>query len=464
MSNATWAVILIPLLAVMTGVGSFGVKKPSTVVLLHNGVWAGALFLIGTDLVRYKESSTEAWLTLSLGLVFFNLGSLLSRLSDQGLSTWSANGETKICALLSRRALFWAVAMYGGAFCYYLLMIQQRYGLTTLLTDPESIRAYSAVSYLQSIPLPVRILLYLGPVLFVVFGFREALDKPFPMVVRLFAMALLATSMLALLQRTNLFMGILWLVAMLITRESSILGGVRDRTIPELKAGAPPSRMSRTAVTVSIVFLVLSSLLAFQVVAGFLNKNGQQALSAGTVSTELQSSGLTSPFIYYTGGTIAFLQLTDSQNASWPPPFRPDAMAIGDYNPQTWGAATLSPVLKALPVVRPWNPIAPFIDTGVLTNVYTWLEPFYRDFRIPGVVVAMLLMGWIATRLHDRRFQSPRMFWLQGAVLSSVFLAPFVTKVVDTLFITELIFIVLLTRNSRPKSRSFARTARQSLR
>ena len=320
------------------------------------------------------------------------------------------------------------------------------------------------MSYLQSIPLPVRILLYLGPVLFVVFGFREALDKPFPMVVRLFAMALLATSMLALLQRTNLFMGILWLVAMLITRESSILGGVRDRTIPELKAGAPPSRMSRTAVTVSIVFLVLSSLLAFQVVAGFLNKNGQQALSAGTVSTELQSSGLTSPFIYYTGGTIAFLQLTDSQNASWPPPFRPDAMAIGDYNPQTWGAATLSPVLKALPVVRPWNPIAPFIDTGVLTNVYTWLEPFYRDFRIPGVVVAMLLMGWIATRLHDRRFQSPRMFWLQGAVLSSVFLAPFVTKVVDTLFIAELIFIVLLTRNSRPKSRSFAHTARQSLR
>jgi oligosaccharide repeat unit polymerase len=120
-------------------------------------------------------------------------------------------------------------------------------------------------------------------------------------------------------------------------------------------------------------------------------------------------------------------------------------MTLGNYNPQTWGASTFAPILKAIPGARPWDAIDPFINTAVLTNVYTWLEPYYRDFRLPGVIIATLALGFLIAWLYQRRRRSPRVLWIQSAFLSTVFLAPFATKINDTLFLFELIVVLLLT-------------------
>ena len=143
------------------------------------------------------------------------------------------------------------------------------------------------------------------------------------------------------------------------------------------------------------------------------------------------------PYLYVTGGIPAFLQLTESSNEEWPPENVPGELSQGDYNPQTWGSATLSLPLKAVPIAQPWNEINAFIDMGVLINVFTWLEPFYRDFRVVGVLVGTFLMGLLIAVLHKRRFTSPRVFWVQAAFISTIFLATFVPKINDSLFIDE---------------------------
>lgn len=447
MSNAIWAMITVQLLIWLSLLSRLANPRTSFVAICHNSVWAGAIFLIGTDLIRFRESSVSAWLTLILGLTFFNLGAVLApakKLPEMDSRVYVPD----VNALVSRRTLGMLVLIYGFGFAYYLYVIGQRFGLGTLLQNPESIRATAGESYLESVPFFVRILLYLGPVLFVVFGYNGAVDRPLPVGIRGVALLLLTGSMLALLQRTNLFMGVLWLVAMLLMRR----GASPPETLMEVSAKTTEDLKPVSRRWLPLFILGLTALIAFQAVAGFLNKTGQQALSTGVVSTQLRDSGLTSIFGYYTSGTVAFLQLTDSTNQNWPPPNDEVALNAGNFNPQTWGAATFAPVLKAIPLARPWDPIEPFIDTGILTNVYTWLAPFYRDFRVTGVVVGMLLMGGIAGALYGRRFESSRMFWLQAAVISTIFLAPFITKINNTLFIAEIVFVLLLTTGSfRPR-------------
>jgi len=197
-----------------------------------------------------------------------------------------------------------------------------------------------------------------------------------------------------------------------------------------------------------VVALGLIAFIAFQAVGGALGKTGQQALSTGAVSQPLADSHLSDPFVYYTAGTVAFLQLADSTNESWPPANRPGGPNIvGDYNPQTWGASTFSPILKAIPGARRWDDIAPFINTGVLTNVYTWLEPFYRDFRAVGVVLGTFLLGLVISVLYRRRAKSARVFWIQAIFISSVFLATFGPKINNTQFISEVLFVLAITAN-----------------
>jgi hypothetical protein len=250
--------------------------------------------------------------------------------------------------------------------------------------------------------------------------------------------------MIALLQRTNLFMGILLVVAILITQNARRPVSSQN----ELTTGNKSAFRwfgKRPAIALTALFLIIA-FAGFQIVDGALGKSPSSlAVSTGNVSPVLQSTGLQSPFMYYTGGIPAFLQLVDSTNTNWPPPVVPKEIRKGDYDPQTWGAATFSPILKALPAAKPWDSINAFIDMGVYTNVFTWLETFYRDFRVLGVIVGTALLGYLIGTLHRFRFASVRLFWIQATFISTIFLATFVPKINNTLFISELAFIYVLT-------------------
>ena len=446
MTNTAWAVILVALLCALTLYAGLFHRPVFLIALFHNVAWAGALALIGTNLVRYETFGAPAWWTLLAGLGAFNLGLFIwnwlvhFRAGRSKPRIESSRG----IAILSRRTLVALSLLYGVGFAVYLINIANRFGLATMFADPKSIRGFIGESYLASVPLPARILLYLGPLLFGLLGLRGAIDQPIALRWRLLAMLALGVSMLAMLQRTNIFMAILLLVAAALTQ----LAPDRNSAVPNaqnVKLLFSRSLSARWKPLLVVVVLVIASGIAFQVVGSALGKSGQQAIQSGSVSSTLADSRLTPVFVYYTGSTVAFLNLTESKDPSWPPAHQNGVDTVGGYNPQTWGAVTFSPILKAIPGSRTFPSVEPFVDVGIQTNVYTWLEPLYRDFRIYGVVIGMLSAGLIVAGAFTTRFRSPAHFWFQAVVVSSVFLAPFITKINDTLFLSELGFVLLLS-------------------
>jgi hypothetical protein len=438
MSNTAWTLILVAVLLAASVYGWFFHRQRFLVIACHNAVWIGALALIGSELIDYKESATGSWLMLAAGLVAFNAGVWASTWIDRVRKVATDDVTSAVPAarvmIVTRRTLWIMFAVYAVGFASYLINIQVRFGLDKLIFDPAPIRADP--TYLETVPLPLRLLLYIGPLLFAILGVKDAVDVPLPLALRLGLMVALLASMATLLQRTNLFMAILILIAVLLTR------GLARRKDPSDAAGGR-RQVVRLVAIIAICGVV--ALGAFQAIAISLGKNGEQALGTGAVSAPLAQSGLTSPFVYYTAGTVALLRLMQSTNPDWPPehvPGQPDV--VGDYNPQTWGVVTFAPIVKLLPFVEPWSSDA-YMDTGVATNVYTWFSPFYRDFRLAGIVVGMLLLGWIAGTLFARRYRSTRVFWAQAVVFTVIFMAPFAAKYNDTLVLCVLLLIVVLT-------------------
>ncbi|MBK5238832.1 MAG: hypothetical protein JJE28_06950, partial [Actinomycetales bacterium] len=79
MPNWSWALIVLIILGTVTYITARVNKKALFVSALHNGIWAGAIALLGTNLIAYNEAAAWAWLTLILGLVGFNAGVWCSR-------------------------------------------------------------------------------------------------------------------------------------------------------------------------------------------------------------------------------------------------------------------------------------------------------------------------------------------------------------------------------------------------
>lgn len=444
--NLFWAVVLLVALAGATAYTYFRHRRVLLVVALHNGLWGLALALIGTPLIAYKDASTEAWLTLAAGLIFFNVGAWCATwfsrppASGEAAPTFTAANAP----LMSRPVLLTLTGLYAVAVLWYLVSIAARFGLLALVLDSSAVRGVSGVSYLEAIPFPVRVLLlYLGPLLFVAFGTRWSIAPALPLWLRLTTMAVLAVSMLALLQRANMFMAILWLAAMLLTAASSVTRDPLDAPTGRRRRMTP----TQTAVA-GIAVLAVVGLVGFLGVGALLKKNGEQAIATGSVSQPLAASGLTDPYVYFTAGVPAFLQLVDSDNHEWPPAHEQvlgSANKVGAYNPQTWGAVTFGPIVRFIPGIPQWPGIVPFVDTGVYTNVFTWLEPFYRDFRWPGVVLGTALLGWITAAAYGRRARSPRMFWIQAALISTIPLATFALKVNTITFLVGVAIVWALT-------------------
>jgi oligosaccharide repeat unit polymerase len=435
MSNTLWAVIVCIVLIVCTVLGRSFAKNSFAVIGLHNALWFLVILLLGTNLVAYDSASAGAWLTLLIGIMYFNIGAVFGNKTPDGQVSIEA-----VPALMSRRIFLLLISLYSVGFIVYLMTVAQRFGIWTLLVDPTSIRA-SEDSYLASVPLVFRMMLYIGPILFAVLGAKSSMATPFPLPVRLVGLAYLTVSMLALLQRTNLFMGVLLLVSLYIslpTQNEAREDGAK--------------RNSRTRIYASVAVLSVILLASFQLLASALGKEGQSGIRSGAVSEPLAASGLTSVFTYATSGTAAFLALVDSDNSDWPPERSPGTLLIGDYNPQTWGAATFEALLQAVPIADPWNRVAPFVDVGVLTNVYTWMEHPYRDFRQIGLAIVMFGVGFLAGRLFCTRAQSSRRYWMQAAVMTTIFFSPFVPAINDTLFLIWIVVIWIVSGGNKSGS------------
>lgn len=439
-SNGLAALIVVALLVGLTVLTWFVARRAFLPVAVHNGVWAVTLTLMGSGLIAYHGASLAAWGVLVVGLAFFSVGAwggaaLASRTARR------ADLAPRDHALLSRRTLLILSGAYVLGFGTYLWTILQRFGWETFLFQPGAIRG-AAESYLAGVPLWARVLMYAGPLLLAVLLVPGSVRNGLAWWWRIPGAALLAVSMLALLQRTNLFAGVLLAIGALLLL---VYGRARN-------VDAPRSWYRRPWMPIAVIGAIgVGALVAFQLLAGALGKTGDVGAN---VSPVLSASGLSSPFIYLTAGAPAFLSLVDSTNGAWPPTGG-SRVVYGDYNPQTFGTAFFEPILSFLPGFRTWNPVAPFADVGTLTNVYTWLEPFYRDWRVIGVALGVALIGALVAYLCATRKASATRWWLAALLVSTLFLATFTQKTNNTLYlVTAAIVVVLGAVNARGQRRT----------
>ena len=459
MSTTAWTLGLAGGLALLTWWMWRVNRRAFVVAAIHNGVWALALVMLSTGLIAYDPSSAAAWATVAVGLLAFNAGVAAIALVRPKRSAATApevpSGPRDeaapgrgAAALMGRRTFLVLAALYVAAFVAYLWVQTARVGFNVLISDPARIRDFQGQSNLESTPLAIRIFFDLAPILFAALAYRPAIDRPFPLVGRLLGLTVIAASMLALLQRTNVFLAVLLWISLVIFGWAG----------PSRDAGR---RRRSTWARASIVVIAGGALLlgSFQLIGTTLGKGDIQAISSGRVAPALQGSGLTAAFVYATAGVPAFTHLVDSTNPDLPPASA-DHIVSGDYNPVLWGAAQFQLVARYLPGVPDWSPIEPFIDCGIATNVYTWMGPSYRDFRVPGLAIEMFLIGFVIAGLYRFRWRSPRFFWLGALGMSALFLVTFASPTQwASLEIFTIVLLLALTspRISRVLSRSISR-------
>jgi hypothetical protein len=298
----------------------------------------------------------------------------------------------------------------------YLLTVSSLFGLNVLLTDPARILSASDVNYLAEFPVYGKVPFYLGPLCLVLCIFPQYVRGLAGKFWRLPLLFTIGAAQLATLQRTNVFVALVWVIGLLVVGAQPHWRRLRPQDVVNTGAQRIPGRTILTAVGIA----------AFQGLASALGKTGQEVYDFNApVDPSLRYSPWVSPLFYASSGIPAFSQLVESTNTSYPP----QGPAVqGTYNPHTRGIATISGLTRVLPGVRKWNEVGSFTRVPQLTNVYTWLEPWYRDFRDYGVLLGSLGMGLLFGGVARRANRSISWQLTAGFVIGNSFLAAFVNR------------------------------------
>ncbi|RZU34127.1 O-antigen polymerase [Blastococcus saxobsidens] len=431
-----YALILGLILTAATAVTWLAHRRMAVAVALHNGAWACGLLIVGSGLMNYVALSVTAWMVITGSIVAFNFGAWV--VARRGRQEPVADGEEaasgKSIAFMGL-SVYWAIfVLFNIGFGLYLSTIARLYGLSTLIHDPVSIRGDTEIGYMEAFPVYGKALFYLAPLCFVLTlfpGFVRGL-RNVPVMLRYGVMAWLIVAQAATLQRTNIFTTLVWAAGVYLLAQAvgSVDLGVRLRL--------------RHAVAVLLVGVVV-----FQGIALMLGKTGTTNPAVRyTVSPEMRDSSFTGVLHYAGGGIPAFGMLVESRNDSWPSDAR-GATYYGDYNPQTWGAATLSAVFDVVPGAPKWDEIAAHIRVPAPTNVYTWLEPWYRDFRAVGALAGCLLTGALCGFFTRRTVPSPGALLAGGLIIGGTGLAVFANRMTSTMTLVLLLALGILHLSSR---------------
>ncbi len=434
MSAVAVALAVVCLLVLITGLARLAGSDAWVVLAAHNGPWAVALLVWASGVIRYSPAAVTAMLILAGGVLAFNLGVLLNQSSRP-----RPTPDVRAWPTITMRAYCLLWVGYALGLGSLLLTISRYFGLVTLFTSPQTIRTYSDVRYLEAFPLPGKLLFYLGPLLMVLTanpGFVSRLaGKPKVLLAALYLV--LVISQFASLQRTNIFVGIAWSVAVLLFSRARA-AAERTRTGRTSRVGRPRKGLAAAAAVVAAVVI-------FQILGNALGKDAtSDPRFTPYLSSRISQGPAATMLVYGSSGVAGFLTLTQSENHAWPSNSQPPV--FGDYNPVTHGAATFAIVPKFLPLYRPWPEVGPFISVPFPTNVYTWLDPWYRDFRAPGVLLITFLVGFWATSIVRRRDGSPRGSLLAGLVLMALIWAPFTNRLFSTMTIELWLVVYVITR------------------
>lgn len=395
-------------------------------LLAHNLPWSVALIVAGSGLIYYDRLSVKAITLLILGIGAFNAGIFISPSVGRWCRVRPSSDFRR--PLIDTRIYIGLWAGFAVGLLSLLWTISRLFGLGTLLSDPTAIRRHGDISYLVEFPLWGKVLFYLGPLLFTLTvnsGMVSGLQAR-PRTLRFSMAGVILLAQAASLQRTNIFVSLVLALAVYAYRT-------------ELNR----ARVSRLLLATGLVALV--GLVAFTAIGAALHKNVNSVpTTAQYFSPAARDSQLADVMFYGSSGTIAFGKLTESSNSDWPPEGVIRAETTENFNPQTWGAASFPWALKVIPITRAWPEVEPQTRIPMPTNVYTWLSPWYRDFRWVGVALFPLLVGSISGLAALRSRRSDSWALIAGLFTSCAVWAPFTNRFLSTLTIELLVISLVL--------------------
>ena len=93
--------------------------------------------------------------------------------------------------------------------------------------------------------------------------------------------------------------------------------------------------------------------------------------------------------------------------------------------------------------IKPVNPVLPFINVPILTNTYTVLYPYYKDFGFAGIAVfgsfAGYVYGWMFRKLQLKDYYFTTIY----AILSVGLFVQFMNETIFTLFSQNLQYVII---------------------
>ena len=364
----------------------------------------------GLGLVAYDEVSLTAIAIIISSIVLFNVGGALgygvaAKAGRWGVDLGAVHTSKALVTQTIYRLLLLGFAIGIGIYVYRMATL---FGLSMLVTDPSSTRGSRAIKYLEEFPICGKILAYLGPLCFVLTIFPWLVmggERGRP-VWRVTIAAIILILQASLLQRTNIFVCLMWAAGIALLRLRWGADGVK----------LPIRRF---------IALAALALIIFQGLALALGKTGaENSAISSTVGATLAGSQATGVLIYASSGVVGFDKLVRSNNQRWPPM---DSMGpvYGDFSPSTNGLATFSAVTSRMSIAPNWQEVSPFVVTPVPTNVFTWLEPWYRDFQTWGVLIAVTVLGLVLGQMGRRSLSSHEALLFAGLLLGFSGLAGF---------------------------------------
>lgn len=339
---------------------------------IYTFFWCFALATLELGWVSFDPLGVETWGVIWGSYGAFMLGALIPTAYALTKTAWRRApvylDRIHRCRFERALAFLFVCGVFG--FLVQLVHLHLEVGLSAFITDPQRVRdLHSNVKYLgffDILNLANFVLAWIYLCLY---------RRPRRWVVLILVWALL--SILMSTDRTRFFYAVIW----------SFFASVYLRYRIHLTR-----KMILGGVVTSIVLIGFFLLIAKVYVKQAYDDNMEY------IKIPPKYSVLIDPYIYLTG-SFPVLQAT-----------------LHDENERTYGKYTFEPLVKIIEVIYPdlsrAEIVGKFYRVPVELNVATYLQSFYLDWGIPGIIVGPFVLGFLTTAFYFAMRQRKTLFYV----------------------------------------------------
>lgn len=425
------ALLLLGSLVLAVGFIRIGTRvfgSPYSAFGLFGAVWTITIGLYSIDFVSYVPLSASAWAILLGSVAAFLVGCLVAANISFTSERSTASPEE---ADYLRKWIYFLCPLGLVGFGMYLLLVDKYVGLGEFARNPYLVREFQDTDIFRREFVIGRQLNYLNiiNVAFTAYWITVYRGRPQSSIVLLCGVAALLTT-LGSVDRTTPFTAISW--AFFASEFARIQRGE-----------ALDSRRSLVRMAV-LAFALLTIFIGLAQWIGKTMENNREAQANVQVADPY---GVAMPYIYLTGNLPAFGEFIRTNEGG-----------------TTSGKFILRPVAKAFQALDPTlevpEEVGGYQRIPFSFNTTTWLNVFWTDFGIVGIVAFPFLVGLGATLLLNRTRARPTFgsVILLGLALFVVVNSVFVNKLVSGAtwqFAGLTVFVAYLSRRNSGKLRNF---------